>query len=70
MFALILVMMAAFIFLFDWFLANEPLPWIMFFVCFGISAIVSAGITAVKENMENRMMEKALQQLKAEQNIE
>ena len=67
MFALILVMMVAFILLFDWFPADEWMPWVMFFGCFGISAVVSAVISGMKEKLENRLMEEALERLKAEQ---
>ena len=67
MFTLILVMMAAFILLFDWFPVKEWKAWVMFLGCFVISAGVSAVISGVKENLENRLMSEALERLKAEQ---
>lgn len=69
MFALILIMMVTFILLFDWFPADEWLAWIMFLGCFALSAGVSAVISGLKENLENRLMAEALEKLKAEQEM-
>lgn len=66
MFALIIIMMIAFILVFDWFPSGEWLPWVLFLGCFGISAGVSTVVTAVKEKWENKLMEDALQRLKSE----
>ena len=54
----------AFIFIFDWFPANEVTPWIMFAVCFVISCTVSVLISTAAERLENRRLEEALKRSK------
>lgn len=54
----------AFIIIFDWFPVDRWEPWVMFFVCLGISFLVSVGVTVLKEKAENRKMEEALRKLK------
>lgn len=49
---------------FDWFPVNMWEPWVMFFLCFGICFVASVGIMYMKEKMENRKMEEALEKLK------
>lgn len=66
MFTLIIVLMVCFIYLFGWFPVNMWQPWVMFFLCFGISAAISALLSMWKERLENRVMEEALERLKAE----
>ncbi len=68
MFTLVIVMMVCFIYLFDWFPINMWQPWVMFFLCFGISAVVSTLLSTWKEKLENQEMEEALERLKAEVN--
>ncbi|GFI18040.1 MAG: hypothetical protein HFI43_11650 [Lachnospiraceae bacterium] len=60
----ILVMMAAYIRIFDWFPVDDWLPWVMFFGCFGICFVVSLSLSALRERIENRKMEDALNRLK------
>ena len=62
----IVLVIAVFIVLFGWFPVNMWEPWAMFFLCFGISFGVSTVITFVKEKMDNRNMEEALEKLKKE----
>jgi len=60
----IIIIIAFFIIIFDWFPANMWQPWVMFFLCFGVSFLGSFFVMLVKEKMENRRMEEALQRLK------
>lgn len=62
---LVLLFVAGFILLFDWFPADMWQPWVMFFVCFGICFGISTIVTALKEKEENRRMQEALRKLKA-----
>lgn len=64
MLVLIVIMIAAFIILFDWFPVNMWQPWAMFFLCFGISFLGSCFVMFIKEKAENRKMKEALQRLK------
>lgn len=64
MFLSIILMMVLCIFLFDWFPVNQWQPWIMFFLCFGVSAAVSTFVSVIYEKMENQKMDEALQKLK------
>lgn len=66
MFTSIIVLMVCFIYLFGWFPVNMWQPWVMFFLCFGVSAAVSTLLSMWKERLENRVMEEALERLKAE----
>ena len=59
-FATILV----FVFLFDWFPADMPLAWVMFFLCFVISCSVSTLVSTLAERQENRRLETALKHYK------
>lgn len=60
----IVMIIAAFVIAFHWFPANMWQPWAMFLVCFGISFIGSYFVMAVKEKLENRRMNEALQRIK------
>lgn len=62
----VLIVLAVFIRICGWFPVNMWQPWLMFFLCFGISFVISMGITIFKERMENRKMEEALDRLKRE----
>ena len=61
---MILVVMVVYILVFDWFPADMWIPWIMFFGCFAICFVVSTAITVLRERMENKKMEEALERLK------
>lgn len=60
----VVIIIAAFIIVFHWFPVDMWLPWVMFFICFGISFLGSCFIMAIKEKAENRQMEEALRRLK------
>lgn len=60
----VVIIIAAFIIVFHWFPVDMWLPWVLFFVCFGISFLGSCFIMAIKEKAENRQMEEALRRLK------
>ncbi|MDE7367336.1 MAG: hypothetical protein K2N24_08270 [Lachnospiraceae bacterium] len=62
----VLIVLAVFIRICGWFPVNMWQPWLMFFLCFGISFAISMGVTIFKERMENRKMEEALDRLKRE----
>lgn len=62
---LVLLFVAGFILLFDWFPADMWQPWAMFFICFGICFGIGTIVTALKEKEENRRMQEALRKLKA-----
>lgn len=64
MLSIIIMIIAAFVVIFHWFPANMWQPWVMFFLCFGISFLGSYFVTVIKERTENRRMEAALQHLK------
>lgn len=53
-----------FILHFDWFPADQWLPWVMFIVSFGICFVVSALVAILRERIENKRMEAALAKLK------
>ena len=64
MLSFIVIIIAAFIIIFDWFPVNMWRPWAMFFVCFGLSFLGSCTVVIVKEKVENKRMEEALRRLK------
>ncbi|MCM1055433.1 MAG: DUF3021 family protein [Bacteroides sp.] len=66
MFAGVLAVIIAFVFLFGWFPADVPLAWIMFTVSFVISCAVSTLISVLAEKQENRRLEEALKRYKEE----
>lgn len=60
----VLVTIAIYVILCNWFPADEWQPWIMFFICFVICFCVSLIIIVLKEKTENKKMEEALARLK------
>lgn len=60
----VVLLLAVFIIVFQWFPVTMWQPWVMFFLCFGISFLGSYLVMTVKEKTENRRMEEALQRLK------
>lgn len=60
----VVIVIAVFITMFHWFPVDMWQPWVMFFVCFGISFLGSYFVMVLKEKAENRRMEEALQRLK------
>lgn len=63
MFASVILSVILCVNLFGWFPAYEWKPWIMFFICFGVSAGVSTAVFAFKEKTENKKMEEALKRM-------
>lgn len=63
----VLIIMMVYIWCFQWFPIGEWLCWVMFFGSFGISFVISLGVTALKERTENRRMEEALERIKKQE---
>lgn len=57
-------MIIVLVMVFGWFPVDEWLPWIMFFVSFGVCFVISLTVTVCRERMENRRMEEALERLR------
>ena len=70
MLTLVVIIIAAFIIIFNWFPVNMWQPWAMFFVCFGLSFLGSCTVVIVKEKLENKRMEEALRRLKEKEGNE
>jgi len=64
MLASVVIVIAVFIVLFGWFPIHMWQPWVMFFICFGISFVGSYFVMRIKETTENRKMKEALDRLK------
>ncbi len=64
--ALSVGLIVAFILIFDWFPKNEPVPWILFGICFIISFGLSVALSSAYERSENRKMAEALKRYKEE----
>ena len=70
MLTFVVIIIAAFIIIFNWFPVNMWQPWAMFFVCFGLSFLGSFLVVLVKEKVENKRMEEALRRLKEKEGNE
>jgi len=68
MLTVIVFICAVFIVLFDWFPVTMWQPWVMFFICFGLSFIGSCFFMMIKEKAENRKMKEALEHFKEKEN--
>ena len=64
MLTFVVMIIAVFVIIFDWFPVNMWQSWAMFFVCFGLSFLGSCLVVTVKEKVENKRMEEALRRLK------
>ena len=60
----IIFVIVVFILMFDWFPADMWEPWAMFLLCFGVCFLISISVMVIKERMENKKMEEALERLK------
>lgn len=67
MFFFVILIMILFVCMFGWFPVDMWQPWVCFFISFGISAGVSTAVCILKEQLENKKMEEALQRLKEEE---
>lgn len=61
------VIIVCFILRFGWFPVNMWMPWILFFMCFGICFAVSMIVAVQKEKADNKKMEEALAKLKRQE---
>ena len=59
-----IAVIALFILLCGWFPVDEWLPWVMFFVSFGICFVAAMICTMINERMKNRRMQEALERAK------
>ncbi len=67
MFAGALAITLTFVFLCGWFPVGKPWAWIMFVICFILSAVISTFISVLSEKQENKKLEEALRRFKEEQ---
>ena len=67
MFAGVLGIMFILIFAFGWFPVGEPMAWIMFFLSFALSCIISTAISVIAEKQENKKLDEALKKYRGEQ---
>ncbi len=63
----VIVLSGVFAYSFGWFPVDNPMCWAAFFVSFGICFLVSAVLSAKREQTENRQLERALRQMKGEE---
>lgn len=66
MFACVIVSVGIFAGVFEWFPVGQARPWVMFFLCFFVCALISAGVSILKDKSDNRKMQEALERLKGE----
>lgn len=64
MLSMVIIVIIIFIIAFQWFPADMWQPWVMFFICFGICFFSSYLVMVIKEKVENKQLEEALQKLK------
>lgn len=60
----VIALVGGLVYLFGWFPVDDPKCWAAFFISFGICFLVSALLSAKKEQQENRQLERALQKMK------
>lgn len=65
-----IILIVVFVLNCGWFPADMWQPWAMFALCFGICFAVSLSITVLKERLENKKMEEALERLKKQEEQE
>lgn len=63
----VVIIIVIFIIVCGWFPVTMWRPWAMFFICFAISFLGSYFVVTIKEKIENRRMEEALQRLKSKE---
>ena len=64
----VVIVIGVFIVMCGWFPINMWVPWLLFFLSFGVSFGISMAVTIWKERIENRKMAEALERLKEEEN--
>lgn len=63
LFSSIVIMMVAFILLFDWFPVDDWLAWVLFVICFVLSSVGGFLVSYLKEKGTNKKMEEALKRM-------
>lgn len=63
MFASVIIMVILFVWLFGWFPLNDWLPWVLFIICFIISSLGGFLVFSLKEKVENKKMQEALERM-------
>lgn len=63
LFSSIVIMMVAFILLFDWFPVDDWLAWVLFVISFGVSSVGGFVVSYLKEKGTNKRMEEALRRM-------
>lgn len=66
MFITVIIMIAIFAAIFQWFPVNMIKPWIMFYICFAVYSTISIIISGLKEKKDNEKLQEALDTLKQE----
>lgn len=66
--SIILIIIGA-VLLFDWFPANDPMPWIAFFISFGGCFALSTIVMLIKTRLENEKYERLLTRYKEKNKI-
>lgn len=66
MFITVIIMIAIFAAIFQWFPVNMIKPWIMFYICFVVYSTISVIISGLKEKRDNEKLQEALDTLKQE----
>ena len=64
MVAAVIILVGVFAYVFGWFPVDNPECWMAFLVSFGICFVLSAVLSVKKERLENKQLERALQQMK------
>lgn len=69
MFITVIIMIAIFAAIFQWFPVNMIKPWIMFYICFVVYSTISVIISGLKEKRDNEKLQEALDILKQEDTL-
>lgn len=64
MFICIIICASIFITVFKWFPVYNIKPWIIFILCFSVFASVSILVSCIKEKIDNKNMQEALERMK------
>ena len=69
MFVVVIITLAIFAAMFNWFPVDVIEAWIMFYVCFAIATVISVIVTNIKEKKENQRLQEALEIMKQEEEV-
>lgn len=67
MFTCIIVSVGILAGVFGWFPVGQVVPWVMFFLCFSVCAVISIVVSAMKEKSDNKRLQEALKRMKEEE---